>query len=285
MELEATESASGRLIRSRYAAVLGVGLRCDYRLSKPARDGVACRPIWVSGRSLPSLRTYSTAPSRRPLPTANDRRLHLCLDGRRLALCGCRHRSVLSTRGRRSMSAEMTAQLVTDALVRRSGTRQARCIAASLGSRQPRRIQTVAATPCFSADRSKWSSASAGVFQSSVLRGRELRAVARRQSPLRQMARHLRRNGWCVGRHRVRRLMLKMRLAPIYQRPKTSEPHPQHRTWPYLLRHLTIDRPNQVWCADVTYISMRRGFLIPGRDHGLVQSKGFGVETIEHDGC
>ena len=77
----------------------------------------------------------------------------------------------------------------------------------------------------------------------------------------RQMARHLRRNGWCVGRHRVRRLMLKMGLAPIYQRPKTSEPHPQHRIWPYLLRHLTIDRPNQVWCADVTYIPMRRGFL------------------------
>ena len=77
----------------------------------------------------------------------------------------------------------------------------------------------------------------------------------------RQMARHLRRNGWCVGRHRVRRLMLKMGLAPIYQRPKTSEPHPQHRIWPYLRRHLTIDRPNQIWCADVTYIPMRRGFL------------------------
>ena len=77
----------------------------------------------------------------------------------------------------------------------------------------------------------------------------------------RQMARHLRRNGWCVGRHRVRRLMTKMGLAPIYRRPKTSEPHPRHRIWPYLLRHLTIDRRNQVWCADVTYIPMRRGFL------------------------
>src|SRR5215217_6859704 len=77
----------------------------------------------------------------------------------------------------------------------------------------------------------------------------------------RQMARHLRRNGWCVGRHRVRRLMTKMGLAPIYQRPKTSEPHTQHKIYPYLLRHLSIDRPNQVWCADVTYIQMRRGFL------------------------
>ena len=77
----------------------------------------------------------------------------------------------------------------------------------------------------------------------------------------RQMARHLRRNGWCVGRHRVRRLMIRMGLAPIYQRPKTSEPHPHHKIYPYLLRHLTIDRPDQVWCADITYIQMRRGFL------------------------
>lgn len=77
----------------------------------------------------------------------------------------------------------------------------------------------------------------------------------------RQMARHLRRQGWCVGRKRVRRLMRRIGLSPIYQVPRTSEPNPQHRIYPYLLRHLAIERPDQVWCADVTYIPMRRGFL------------------------
>jgi len=77
----------------------------------------------------------------------------------------------------------------------------------------------------------------------------------------RQMVRHLRRQGVNIGRRRVRRLMMKMGLSPIYQRPRTSDPHPQHRIYPYLLRHLAIERPNQVWCADITYIPMRRGFL------------------------
>jgi putative transposase len=77
----------------------------------------------------------------------------------------------------------------------------------------------------------------------------------------RQMARHLRRQGDIVGRKRVRRLMRQMGLVPIYQAPRTSTPHPEHRVYPYLLRHRTIDRPNQVWCADITYIPMRRGFL------------------------
>jgi putative transposase len=77
----------------------------------------------------------------------------------------------------------------------------------------------------------------------------------------RQMARHLRREGYAVGRKRIRRLMAKMGLAPIHQRPRTGIPHPEHRVFPYLLRDMTIDRPNQVWCADITCLPMRRGFL------------------------
>lgn len=77
----------------------------------------------------------------------------------------------------------------------------------------------------------------------------------------RQMARHLRRHGWCVGRKRIRRLMNKMGVVPIFQKPRTSPPCLEHKIYPYLLRDLAIDRPNQVWCADVTYIQMKRGFL------------------------
>ncbi len=77
----------------------------------------------------------------------------------------------------------------------------------------------------------------------------------------RQMARWLRRRHYEVGRKRVRRLMRVMGLSAIYQKPNTSRPHPQHRIYPYLLGNLKVERPNQVWCADITYIPMRRGFL------------------------
>ena len=77
----------------------------------------------------------------------------------------------------------------------------------------------------------------------------------------RQMVRQLRRDGIVVGRHRVRRLMRLMGLEAIYQAPRTSAPHPAHRIYPYLLKGMAIERPNRVWCADITYIPVQRGFL------------------------
>lgn len=58
--------------------------------------------------------------------------------------------------------------------------------------------------------------------------------------------------------------MAVMGLQAVYRRPKTSAPYSEHKIWPYLLRNLTIDRTNQVWCTDITYIPMRRGFLYLG---------------------
>ncbi len=79
----------------------------------------------------------------------------------------------------------------------------------------------------------------------------------------RQMAQHLRRQGWCVGRKRVQRLMRKIGLSPIYQPPRTSEPHPRHRIYPFLLRHLTIGRPDQEWrrAAALLRCQVRRSVL------------------------
>jgi putative transposase len=77
----------------------------------------------------------------------------------------------------------------------------------------------------------------------------------------RQMVRHLRREGVIAGRHRVRRLMRLMGLEAIYRAPRTSTPHPGHRVYPYLLRDVVVSRPDQVWCADISYIPVRRGFL------------------------
>jgi putative transposase len=69
------------------------------------------------------------------------------------------------------------------------------------------------------------------------------------------------REGISVGRRRIRRLMRKLGLAAVRPKRNTSKPHPEHKISPYLLRDKTIDQPNQVWAADISYIPMRRGFL------------------------
>ena len=67
--------------------------------------------------------------------------------------------------------------------------------------------------------------------------------------------------GSTVGRRHVTTLMRKMGIEAVYRRPNTSKPAPDHKIYPYLLRGLTIDRPNQVWATDITYIPMARGFV------------------------
>ena len=71
----------------------------------------------------------------------------------------------------------------------------------------------------------------------------------------------LREQGFCVNHKRVERLMRVMGLQATLPGPHTSRPHPEHRIYPYLLRDLQVERPNQVWCADITYVPMRRGYL------------------------
>ena len=71
----------------------------------------------------------------------------------------------------------------------------------------------------------------------------------------------LRKDGHRLGRQRVRRLMRKMGLEALYRKPNLSRRHAAHPIYPYLLRHLRIDRPNHVWATDITYIPMRQGFV------------------------
>ncbi len=85
--------------------------------------------------------------------------------------------------------------------------------------------------------------------------------LAHPENGSRMMTRVLRRRGHQVNRKRVRRLMQLMGLRSLSPQPSTTKAHPQHPKFPYLLRNLRIDRPNQVWCADITYIPFTKGFL------------------------
>ncbi len=75
-----------------------------------------------------------------------------------------------------------------------------------------------------------------------------------------KMMRNLRRLGYSVGEKLVRRLMRTMNLLAIYPKPNLSKRHPEHRIYPYLLKGLNIIRANQVWCTDITYIPLVKGF-------------------------
>jgi putative transposase len=71
----------------------------------------------------------------------------------------------------------------------------------------------------------------------------------------------LRREGFTIGRRHVATLMKRIGIEAIYRRPNTSKPAPGHKIYPYLLRELKVDHPNQVWAMDITYIPMARGFV------------------------
>ena len=77
----------------------------------------------------------------------------------------------------------------------------------------------------------------------------------------RQLVRQLRRLGFEVGRLHVRTLMLRMGIRAMAPQPGSSKPAPGHKIYPYLLRHVAIERANQVWALDTTYIPMRQGFV------------------------
>ena len=100
----------------------------------------------------------------------------------------------------------------------------------------------------------------------------------------RRMTAWLRNHGHQVNRKRVRRLMQLIGLEAIYRRPNTSKPNPGHKVYPYLLRGLEINRVNQVWATDITYIPMARGFPLLGGHHGLAQPLRAGLAAVQHPG-
>ena len=85
--------------------------------------------------------------------------------------------------------------------------------------------------------------------------------LAHPENGSRMMTKILRRRGHEVNRKRVQRLMQLMGLRSLAPQPTTTKAHPDHPKYPYLLRNLSVDRPNHVWCSDITYIPFKKGFL------------------------
>ncbi|MFK4531942.1 transposase InsO family protein [Bradyrhizobium ottawaense] len=100
----------------------------------------------------------------------------------------------------------------------------------------------------------------------------------------RRMTAMLKAEGLRVNRKRVPRLMRKMGIAALGPRPNTTRPAPGHKIYPYLLRSMTIDRPNQVWAADITYRAHRPRPSLSRCHHRLGEPCGSGVAVNEHDG-
>jgi putative transposase len=99
----------------------------------------------------------------------------------------------------------------------------------------------------------------------------------------RRMTAMLRAEGRTINRKRVQRLMRRMGIVALGPKPRTTKPAPGHTIFPYLLRDMTVERSNQVWAADITYIPIGRGFLSRGGD-GLVEPGGAVVASVEHHG-
>ena len=100
----------------------------------------------------------------------------------------------------------------------------------------------------------------------------------------RRMRAWLERRGIAVSRKRVQRLMRVMGLRTIYRRPRTSQPAPQRRVYPYLLGKAKITRPNQVWAADITVLAHGPGIPLPGGGHGLAQPVCPVLAPVQHSG-
>ena len=93
----------------------------------------------------------------------------------------------------------------------------------------------------------------------------------------------LRIKGHQVNQKRIRRLMRQMGLEAIYPKKNLSKAHPDHKKYPYLLKDVVIDHPDQVWSTDITYIRLQR-FCLSYCDHGLAQPLRAGVGYLNHNG-